>query len=645
MQSLSEIFGPDGPFPQLVDGFSPRAQQQEMAAAVAVAIEQQDLLVCEAGTGTGKTFAYLVPALLSGRRVIISTGTRNLQDQLFHRDLPLVRNALRVGAQAALLKGRANYLCLHRLEQTGGATHSLFPESGSDLQQIRTWAAATRTGDIAEVGGVSETSHLWPAVTSTAENCLGQECGYYQDCHVVKARRAAAAADIVVVNHHLFLADMVLREEGFAEVIPGADAVVFDEAHQLPELATQFFGVTVSSRQLSDLSRDVQTAQRVEAGDMPQLTEFADDVSKASDSLRQAFGARERREEWHSEESNNGADPPFAELCKQLDGLVDALEVAAERGTELQTCWRRAAVLQSRLSQFEEHQSETAVRWIEVQRRGYALHRTPVDIAEVFRARLDQHPCARVFTSATLAVGDSFDYFVHRLGLGEVTSHCWGSPFRFEQQALLYQPAISLEPRHADYTQAVIEQIVPVLEASNGRAFVLFTSHRALRLAEGLLRESGFELLVQGQAPKTELLDRFRSTARAVLLGTNSFWEGVDVRGDALSVVAIDKLPFASPDDPMLKARSALLREQNMNPFMDYQLPEAVLALKQGVGRLIRDENDHGVLVLCDPRIKTRSYGKRFIDGLPPMRRTEDIAEVEAFFVDRQDIKGREAAS
>ena len=636
MQSLSEIFGADGPFSRLVDGFTPRAQQQQMAEAVALAIAQQDLLVCEAGTGTGKTFAYLVPALLSGNRVILSTGTRNLQDQLFHRDLPLVRDALRAGSQITLLKGRANYLCLHRLEQSGGGSGSLFLEQGNDLEEIREWAVRTRTGDIAEVAGVSENSTVWPAVTSTAENCLGQDCRFYQECHVVNARRAAAAADIVVVNHHLFLADMVLREEGFAEVIPGADAVIFDEAHQLPELATQFFGITVSSRQLLELVRGTQAAQRGEATDMPHLGDAATAVQHATDSLRQTLGGRERREEWHDNDKLDGVNSAFERLYQSLDALVDGLDAAAERGIELQTCCRRAAALQTRLSQFDEREGGTAVRWIEVQRRGYALHRTPVDIAEVFRARLDKQPCARVFTSATLAVGDSFEYFVHRLGLGEVTSHCWGSPFRFEEQALLYMPAMSLEPRDADYTREVVAQILPVLEASGGRAFVLFTSHRALRLAETQLHENGeFALFVQGRAPKTELLERFRSTARAVLLGTNSFWEGVDVRGEALSVVAIDKLPFASPDDPMLKARSAMLREQDLNPFLDYQLPEAVLALKQGVGRLIRDENDHGVLVLCDPRLRTRGYGKRFLEGLPPMRRSADIGDVEAFFAVR----------
>jgi len=632
-QPLDEILGDSGPFKHFIDGFKPRPQQLAMAHAVARAIAQQDTLACEACTGTGKTFAYLVPAVLSGKRVIISTGTRNLQDQLFHRDLPLVREALAAGGSIALLKGRANYLCLHRLEECAEGSGELFTGKVNDFKTIREWAGRTRSGDIAEVSGVAENAQAWSSVTSTSENCLGQDCKFYDECHVVNARRDAASADIVVVNHHLFLADMALREEGFGEIIPGVDAVIFDEAHQLPELATQFFGTSVTSRQVTELARDTLRAAYKEAGDTPGLVDIASALETGALAFRSAVGGKERREEWQRLRNKPEIKTGFVQIGEQVAALLKALETVEERGAELQNCARRVATLNADLQLFAGEGKDTSVRWMEVQRRGFTLHHTPVDIAEAFSSRLNNYPSARVFTSATLAVGDTLEYFTGRLGLSEVTTHCWGSPFYYEDQSLLYQPAIDAEPKDPDYTRLAVQATLPVLEASGGRAFLLFTSHRALQEAHQLLKgNADFELFVQGDAPKRELLERFRQATRSVLLGSNSFWEGVDVRGDDLIVVMIDKLPFGAPDDPMLQARSALLREQGLNPFMKHQLPEAVLALKQGAGRLIRDEEDYGVLVLCDPRLNTRSYGKKFLDGLPPMKRVSDIAAVEQFF-------------
>lgn len=628
-RSPADALGPQGPFRALLPGFTPRAQQQEMAEAVADALKCFGALVCEAGTGTGKTFAYLVPALLSGRKIIISTGTRNLQDQLFHKDLPVVRRALGVSASVALLKGRSNYLCRYRLDQAL-AEGRRGPAAAHQLQAVAGWAGRTRCGDIAELSELPEDADLWPRVTSTADNCLGQDCPSFGECFVVKARREAAAADVVVANHHLFMADMALRDEGFGEVLPGAEAVIFDEAHQLHDVAAQFFGLAVTGRQLLDLARDLKAAQLAEAGDMPGLRDRADDLEQALRVMRLALGEGRPRGVWPPGEAAAAA---LAALEGSLDALAGALEPAAERGRELENCLRRGQSLAGRLQQFAGSEDEDQVRWFETQGRGFALRATPMDVAAAFQARRRAYRCAWVFTSATLAVGESFDYFLHRLGLEEAESRRWDSPFDYSRQSLLYLPPLDLDPGAPGYTRAVVETALPVLQASRGRAFLLFTSHRALNEAEGLLRDRlDYPLLVQGQAPRGILLESFRATPHAVLLGTSSFWEGVDVRGEALSCVIIDKLPFASPDDPLLRARCEALRRAGMNPFRDYQLPEAVLTLKQGAGRLIRDEADRGVLMICDPRLGSRSYGRRFLEALPPMPRTRNLEEVVVFF-------------
>ncbi len=633
MHDVAEMLGAGGPVARLVPGFEPRPQQQAMAAAVAAAIDAGATLVCEAGTGTGKTFAYLVPALTCGRRVIISTGTRTLQDQLYHRDLPLVRRALGAGVTLALLKGRANYLCRERLGAALTGALPLADGYAADLERVRAWSARTRSGDVAELDAVAEGSAVWPAVTSTADNCLGTECTSWNECFVVQARRDAAAADVVVVNHHLFLADMTLREEGFGEVLPSAEVVVFDEAHQLPDLATRFFGASISSRQLGELARDVTAARRAEAADAHALDRHAAALEHALGILLARLGGAERRADWREFAADARLAQALEALAEGLAALAAALEVCAERGPALAGAARRALQFDARLQLFRDPDPAPAVRWLETQRRAFTLHRTPLDVAQAYRNRVAHYPCAFVYTSATLAVGDDFSWFVRRLGLEAAHTQRWTSPYDFRRQALLYLPALPCEPRDPHYTRAVCDAAVPVLEASRGRAFVLFTSHRALREAAALLAARvGFPLLVQGEAPRAELLERFRDTAHAVLLGTASFWEGVDVRGEALSCVIIDKLPFASPDDPMLRARAEQLRREGGNPFRDQQLPEAVLALKQGVGRLIRDSRDRGVLVLCDPRLRTRGYGRVFIAGLPPMTVSADIDDVRRFF-------------
>jgi ATP-dependent DNA helicase DinG len=646
----AQLLGRDGPLARKVPHFAPRAQQQAMAEAVAGTLEAGGLLVTEAGTGTGKTYAYLVPVFQGSGKVVISTGTKALQDQLFQRDIPVVKAALASPLHVALLKGRANYLCLHRLDQAGQSREIASPRYAARLQQVRAWAGRTRGGEISELSDIPGSDPFWHQVTSSAENCLGQECPAYSDCHVVKARRAAQEADVVVINHHLLFSDILLRQEGFGELLPQAQAFILDEAHQLPELASRFFGAALSGRQLVELARDSLRALYALSADMPRLEADARALEQCVDAFRQALGEGQRQAAWPADDT-----PPalMAAMHRLQDGvlaLLEQLEGAAGRDKALENCWRRAQLLSSRLRLFaggaaameegaEEGPPETdeveRITWFETGARSFTLHVTPLDFAATFRASIDQYRSAWVFTSATLAVGEDFDHFSARLGIGDARTARWDSPFDYAGNALLYLPDGLPEPGTPRYTAAVVEAALPVLAASGGRAFLLFTSHQALQEAARLLTQmKGFDypVFVQGTLPHNELLERFRRAGNGVLLGTGSFWEGVDVRGPALSCVIIDKLPFASPDDPVFQARAAVMRARGGNPFRDHQLPAAVIALKQGAGRLIRDVDDRGVLMLCDPRLLTKSSGRTFLSNLPPMPRTRDCADVARFF-------------
>lgn len=631
---VGELLGSAGPLAANLPGFSPRREQQQMAEAVAAAIAGRDHLVVEAGTGTGKTFAYLLPALQSGLKVIISTGTRHLQDQLYARDLPVIRAAFNLPGRIALLKGRANYLCRHRLETAAGDGRRLATRQLLELEQVRAWAGGTHSGDIAELGEVAEDSVIWPRVTSTVENCLGQECEYFQSCFVVRARRAAQEADMVVINHHLLFADMMLREEGFGELLPGADAFIIDEAHQLPEVASLFFGTTLSSHQLRDLARDVRSEHLREAGDMQDLPAAAGELEQLVPRLRLALGQAERRAPWSEVAQSAELQALLGRLAAVMQQLAEWLEYAAERGKGLDSCRQRTRQLQQRLEMLQAHVAADYIHWFETQRTAFRLNLTPLNIAPAFSACLEGLASAWVFTSATLAIGNNdFSHFTAQLGLEQACQLQLESPFDYRRNALLYLPDDMPDPNQAAYVDAVVACARDVLAASRGRAFLLFTSHAALQAAAAQLRDTlSYPLLVQGEAPRRELLARFRELGNAVLLGTSSFWEGVDVRGDALSCVIIDKLPFGSPGDPVLQARIEALRRQGTNPFMQYQLPAAVIALKQGVGRLIRDRTDRGVLVVCDPRLRTRSYGRIFLNSLPQMPQTHDVVAVRAFF-------------
>ena len=626
------LLADDGPIAQVISGFQVRPQQQAMLEAVSEAIETNSSVVIEAGTGVGKTFAYLLPAFLSGGKVIVSTGSKTLQDQLYLKDLPLVKKALKSNVKTALLKGRANYLCKHRLRLVQLEGRFKDKKSISHLRRIDDWAFATKSGDVAELITVPRDAEIWPSVTSTTDNCLGAECGDYQECHVVTARRNAQEADIVVVNHHLFFADLALKEEGFGELLPSANAVILDEAHQLPEIASTFFSDTLSSRQLQDWSRDTLAECLESASDMGDLREQLAKLDKTVLDLRLAMDKPGLREPWYKIRDNEPIQRELHNLSDVMDLLLGQLQIASERSKGLQSCYERLFVQSQRLQNFQSPKPET-VQWYETYTRSFSLISTPLEIAEPFRKQLDAYPCAWVLTSATLAVGQSFDHFTQRIGLENPKSLLLDSPFDYWNNALLYAPPNMPEPQHADFTPRVVEEAIPVIKAAKGRTFMLFTSYRALNQAAELLKsEIDYPILIQGDTSQAEMIKQFKELGNAVLLGTSTFWEGVDVRGDALSCVIIDKFPFASPGDPVLEARIKSIREQGRNPFNEYQLPQAIIAMKQGVGRLIRDEADKGLLMICDPRLRTKAYGRTFLESLPRVPRTSKREVVERFF-------------
>ncbi|MCC6534174.1 MAG: ATP-dependent DNA helicase [Burkholderiales bacterium] len=635
---IDYAFAPDGPLARAVTAYRPRRGQVGLAKAVDAALRDYGVLVAEAGTGTGKTFAYLVPALLSQAKVIISTGTKTLQDQLYDRDIPTVRSALHVPVSVAVLKGRANYVCHHHLERARTEGRFTSRDSARHLHAIAAFALRSNTGDKSELAEVPEEAAIWMHVTSTRENCLGSECPRYRDCFVMEARRRAMEADVVVVNHHLFFADVVLRDQGAGELLPASNAVILDEAHQLPETASLFFGESVSTAQLLELARDAQSAAIAHARDFAPLPQAVPALEKAARELRLECGEVPGRVAANAMSASDAFQAALGCALDALGVLHERLTVQAERHPDIDNCRQRALDLLERLQRWRDGDSAQHVRWIEVYTQSAALNATPLSVAPTFRRQLDAGQRAWIFTSATLSVGADFSHFCTRMGLDDAATARWESPFDFERQALLYLPPSLPDPNTQAYTAAVVDAALPVLRASGARAFCLFTSLRAMREAHRLLSEAfaregwDYPLLVQGQGSRSELLERFRSLGNAVLVGSHSFWEGVDVRGEALSVVVIDRIPFSPPDDPVLAARIQALEREGGSGFLDYQLPAAALTLKQGVGRLIRDESDRGVMMLCDPRLLSRGYGRRILASLPPMRRTRAIADVEAFF-------------
>jgi len=638
MNDLATVFSAEGVFAAAIPGYRVRAQQLELANAIAQTIASRSVLIAEAGTGTGKTLAYLAPALLHGGKVIISTGTKNLQDQLYRRDLPAVRAALQVPAIVALLKGRANYVCHYHLERAREEGRFMSREDVAHLEQVNRFAESSRSGDKAELHGVAEDANIWRYVTSSRENCLGSDCPHHKKCFVLEARKKALEADIVVVNHHLFFADVWLRDEGVAELLPACNTVIFDEAHQLPETAGLFFGETLTTGQLVELARDARLEGIQSCKDYAALPAAAQKLDKAARDLRLVFSEDSGRWPLEKVRDRSGFEAAFVDVGAALDELVAHLETQAQRAPGLESCWQRGRELANLYAKWQEPAPAESVRWVEAFSHALGFNTTPLSVAEIFKKQIEGSARAWIFTSATLSVKGDFSHYRKQLGLMEATGASWDSPFDYDRQAMLYAPPNMPEPNTPAYTGAVVEAAVPVIAASQGRAFLLFTSLRAMKEAHGLLQQAfeqrglDYPVLMQGEQSRTELLERFRQLGNAVLLGSQSFWEGVDVKGEALSLVVIDKLPFAPPDDPVLAARISHINQAGGNAFMEYQLPHAVITLKQGAGRLIRDEADRGVLMICDPRLLSKPYGRRIWQSLPPMRRSRELAEVQRFF-------------
>jgi ATP-dependent DNA helicase DinG len=633
----AELLGDEGPFAETKPGFSARQVQQQLAAEIDRCIDEDNILVGEAGTGVGKTYAYLVPAITCGKRVIISTGTRHLQDQLFHTDLPIVKRTLGHNPRTALLKGRSNYLCRARLERALQNPVLRNPDNSAQLAHIRNWAAQTKSGDISEVLEVPESAEIWSYVTSSDDFCSDHTSEEQGGCFVSKARKKAMDASLIVVNHHLFCADLALKEGDFGEILPDTEVVVIDEAHQLPDTAAVFFGRRLSSRQLFDLARDALAEFLADAPDVIEIRDRSAALEKAVRDFRLSLGVDARRDAWASVESQPGVQSSLDHLRDSLELLFEPLDVASVRGKGLESCRRRCLDQLEVLESYTDLRDEDYIHWFETYRTGFSLNLTPQTVAKPFSTALGQLNCSWIFTSATLAVNGSFEHFKSQLGIEDANEILLDSPFDYKKNAMLYLPANMPQPQEPAFNDAVLNVAKQVVTASRGRCFILFTSHRALAyVAAELKRDCQYPVLVQGQMPKRELVDAFQSMGNAVLLGTSSFWEGVDVRGHALSAVIIDRLPFASPGDPVLQARIKHLQNNGVNAFAEFQLPKAILTLKQGVGRLIRDVDDRGVLVICDPRLQTRDYGNIFLNSLPKMRIVQNPLSVDNFFANEK---------
>jgi len=635
---LARIFGPEGPIAGELPAYRFREQQLAMANAVARAIDERGQLLAEAGTGTGKTFAYLVPALLSGGKVVISTGTKTLQDQLFQRDLPQIRDALKIPVTVALLKGRANYVCHYHLARARRDGTFASRDDIRYLGRIESFARRSATGDKGEVADVPDNAGIWAQVTSTRENCLGSECPHHAECFVMNARKEALAADVVVINHHLFFADVVLKDEGLNELLPACNTVILDEAHQLPDTATLFFGEELAAGSLAELARDAEIEGLKIARDYAALPDAAQNLVQALRRVRLAAGETPGKIPRTEALRHPRFADALAALGEALDKLGAELSLQADRSELLGLAAHRASEAAAQLTRWRDGDDPDWIRWVEVTARAWQLHSSPLSIAEIFSRQVADTARSWIFTSATLAVGGDFTLYKRELGLANAATGCWDSPFNYPSQALLYMPRDLPEPNSLEHTDAVVAAALPVLKASGGRAFLLFTTLRALAraretLAVAFARDGlDYPLLVQGEGSRSELLSRFRVLGNAVLLGSQSFWEGVDVQGDALSVVVIDKLPFAPPDDPLFAARLEHIARDGRNPFLEYQLPQAAINLKQGAGRLIRSESDRGVLMICDRRLIDKAYGRRILQALPPMRRTRELDQVVRFF-------------
>jgi len=634
LESAADILGEHGPFAKRIDNYTVRESQVAMADAIEQTIFNKQTLLAESGTGTGKTFAYLVPALLSGKKTLVSTGTKHLQEQLFHRDIPLVLENLGLNAKVSLLKGRSNYLCLHRMMLTRGSSRRLDKVQFAELEVLSSWEPTTRSGDIGDLNEVPEDSRIWPSVTSTVDNCIGQNCSYFEDCYVNKARKAAMTSDVVVVNHHLFFADKSLKDDGFGALLPDVDTVIFDEAHQIPDIASNFLGNSFSSWQVMELANDTRAAELKEKSLIPKLVLIADELDKLTADYRLSLGLNERRVGWNDLIGEIPNLPKkLLSLAEKLTEFSDILEQASVAGEALTRCYERALELSQECHKLADDSGlDDVVRWVEIARRTFRIHETPLNIGNALNAYFGNREQARVFTSATLSVDGDFGHYQQLVGLESDTPYStWDSPFDYFNQAVLYVPEGMPLPKEDGFVSALFDEVLPVLQASRGAAFVLFTSFRIMQQFEEKLADYEFNILTQGDTSKREMLKEFVEKPNSVLLGTMSFWEGVDVPGDALRCVIIDKLPFESPFDPVIKARLNAMQDAGENSFMNYQVPRAVITLRQGAGRLIRSSQDKGVLMICDGRLRTTHYGRVFLSSLPKMRRSNNREKVSAF--------------
>jgi ATP-dependent DNA helicase DinG len=660
-KAATAAFSPDGPLARAMADFEPRAGQVDMAGAVAKVFEHGGVLLAEAGTGTGKTLAYLVPAILSRERVLISTGTKNLQEQIYFQDIPALREALGIPFTATCMKGRANYLCLHKLDQlqdgAGPAVHDVF------LPMIREWSARTEIGDRAELRDLPEDLAFWNEVSATADTCLGAECPRYDDCFVTRMRQRAAASDVVIVNHHLLCADASVRQNAYGEVIPSCSRAIIDEAHQLEDIATQHFGFSVSNYRFEELARDVEKVRSSAIEERSDKQEIAKALERLRDHAKAFFtelafahrgDGRMKSEERvrATEESLGHTRDAAAHLTGALDLLEatlalirparpqsgtidpDAVEAdVADAREGVQALARRAGELRTELRFLLRSGDDAYVYFVEFRGRGVFLRASPIDVSSIVRELLIDKMHTTVLTSATLTVDGSFEYIRARLGIRDADEIRLASEFDFARQAILYLPRRMPDPRDANFPVAAGREVTEILKRTRGRAFVLFTSYATMRAVQAIAEMAlDYPILAQGSAPRSQLLNQFRETPHSVLFATSSFWQGVDVVGEALSCVIIDKLPFASPGDPITAARIDAIRARGGDPFGEYQVPLAILALQQGLGRLIRHRRDRGVLAVLDPRLRTKGYGRRFIASLPPAPVVHELASIDAFF-------------
>ena len=634
---IKEFFSEKGDLSHRIDGYRVRQEQVDISVLIDEAITHKKKLIVEAGTGIGKTFAYLVPAFLSGGKIIISTATKNLQDQLFTKDIPMIRDALKVPVSLAMLKGRSNYLCHLRLENAMIEGAFMSKEDVTYLHLVNQHAKHSEDGDRAELHTIPESSSIWPQVTSTKENCLGQDCSFYKGCFVMSARKKALAADVTIVNHHLFFADLNMKEEGISELLPKATVVIFDEAHQIPDIASIFFGKNISTSKISEIVQDGFQIYLKHMKDVSDFEPILNDLEKANKDFRLVFPRESNRYPYQKISSFSRFESSYLELVKKLKKIIELLALHKDRDSEIEKYFDSVNEILKSFDDWLEDKDNNSIKWIEVYSQSLQLNNTPLSIADMFARYINNESTSWVFTSATLAVKNNFDHFKNQLGLIDADSVSKESPFNYAEKALLFVPKTMPNANHENFNFAVVNQIYPFIKASKGRAFILCTTLKSMREIFTLLQDKietdqlDYPIYLQGDGSRNHLLNKFREHGHAILIGSLSFWEGVDVKGAALSLVVIDKLPFFSPEDPVLAARIDKINQSGKNAFMEYQLPNAVITLKQGAGRLIRDESDKGVLVICDTRIIDKAYGKRMWQSLPPFARTRDDLEVIQF--------------